>query len=59
VVAVSHGGVTADVLRTLAGDEALPPRVLDDGIPACAITTLEDLDVIAIASTDHLFDMTS
>jgi broad specificity phosphatase PhoE len=59
VVAVSHGGVTVDVLRTLAGDEALPPRVLDEGIPACAITTLQDLDVIAIASTGHLLDTTS
>ena len=59
VVAVSHGGVTADVLRTLVGDESLPPRVLDDGIPACAITTLQDLDVIAIASTGHLLDPTS
>jgi hypothetical protein len=25
VVAVSHGGVTADLLRTLAGDDALAP----------------------------------
>jgi broad specificity phosphatase PhoE len=59
VVAVSHGGVTVDVLRTLAGDEALPPCVLDEGIPARAITTLQDLDVIAIASTGHLLDTTS
>ena len=59
VVAVSHGGVTADVLRTLADDEALPPHLLDDGIPACAITKLQDLDVIAIASTAHLLDPTS
>jgi len=59
VAAVSHGGVTTDLLRTLVGDAALPPSVLDEGIPACAITTLEDLDVIAIASTGHLLDPTS
>jgi broad specificity phosphatase PhoE len=59
VVAVSHGGVTADLLRTLAGDDALPPPLLNDGIPACAITTLEDLEVIAIARTGHLPDPTS
>jgi broad specificity phosphatase PhoE len=54
VVAVSHGGVTTDLLRTLAGDDAVHPRLLDDGIPACAITILEDLEVITIASTGHL-----
>lgn len=59
VVAVTHGGVTADLLRTLAGDDALSPPVLNDGIPACAITTLGDLEVIAIASTGHLFGTTS
>jgi broad specificity phosphatase PhoE len=54
VAAVCHGGVTVDLLRTLAGDAALPPRLLQDGIPACAITTLDDFGVIAIASTGHL-----
>jgi broad specificity phosphatase PhoE len=58
VVAVSHGGVTADLLRTVADDDALWARLVDDGIPACSITTLEDLQVIAIASTDHLLDTT-
>ncbi len=52
--AVTHGGVTVDLLRTLAGDAALPPWLLDQGIAACAITTLEDLEVIEIASTGHL-----
>jgi hypothetical protein len=32
----------------LAGD------LLKEGIPACAITTIDDLDVIDIASTAHL-----
>jgi broad specificity phosphatase PhoE len=53
VAAVSHGGATTDLLRTLLGDDMLPPRLLDEGIPACAITTLNDLDVFAIASTGH------
>jgi len=59
VAAVSHGGVTTDVLRTLAGDDALPPRLPDEGIAACAITTLQDLEVIAIADIGHLLDATS
>jgi broad specificity phosphatase PhoE len=54
VAAVTHGGVTTDLLRTLLGDEALPARLLADGLPPCAITTLHDLRVIAIASTAHL-----
>ena len=54
VAAVSHGGVTTDLLRTLLGDEALPPRVLAGGIPPCAVTTLDGLYVVAIASTRHL-----
>lgn len=54
VAAVSHGGVTTDLLRTLLGDEALPPRLLAEGIPPCAVTTLDGLHVVAIASTSHL-----
>ena len=54
VAAVSHGGVTTDLLRTLLGDEALPQRLLAEGIPPCAVTTLDDLQVVAIASTRHL-----
>ena len=54
VAAVSHAGVTTDLLRTLLGDEALPPRLLAEGIPPCAVTTLDGLRVVAIASTRHL-----
>ena len=54
VAAVSHGGVTTDLLRTLLGDEALPPRLLAEGIPPCAVTALDGLHVVAIASTRHL-----
>jgi broad specificity phosphatase PhoE len=54
VAVVSHGGATTDLLRTLAGDAALPPGLLAEGVPGCAITTLDDLRVVAIASTGHL-----
>jgi broad specificity phosphatase PhoE len=54
VAAVSHGGVTTDLLRTLLGDEALPPQLLAEGIPPCAVTTLDGLHVVAVASTRHL-----
>ena len=54
VAVVSHGGTTTDLVRTLAGDEALPPGLLTEGIPPGAITTLDDLRVVAIASTGHL-----
>ncbi len=42
-VVVTHGGATVDLLRTLLGDEALAavrPRLLADGVPPCALTTL-------------------
>jgi broad specificity phosphatase PhoE len=54
VAAVSHGGVTTDLMRALLGEEALSPRLLAEGIPPCAVTTLDDLHVVAIASTRHL-----
>jgi broad specificity phosphatase PhoE len=54
VVAVTHGGVTTDLLRSLLGDDALPPHVLHAGIPGCAITALDDLNAVMIASTAHL-----
>ena len=55
VAVVTHGGVTADLLRTLLGDDALPPQVLAEGIPPCAITATDHLlNVTMIASTSHL-----
>ncbi len=54
VAAVTHGGVTAELLRNLLGDEALPPGVLTAGIPPCAITTVDDLNPVMIASVSHL-----
>jgi broad specificity phosphatase PhoE len=54
VVAVTHGGATVDLLRTLLGDDKVPPRLLSDGVPPCAITTLEGLLVTGIAAVTHL-----
>ncbi|WP_051366701.1 histidine phosphatase family protein [Hamadaea tsunoensis] len=54
VAAVSHGGVTVDLLRTLLGDQALPASLLYEGVPSCAITTFKALTVVEIAHTDHL-----
>ena len=51
---VTHGGITADLLRNLLPDDALPPQLLSAGIPPCAITTVNDLTVVTIASTAHL-----
>ena len=54
VAAVTHGGITTDLLRNLLGDDALPPHLLDAGIPPCAVTVIDDLNVTMIASTAHL-----
>src|SRR5262249_55599185 len=54
VAAVTHGGVTVDLLRTLLGDDALPADVLANGIPPGAITTLNASTVVRIAQTGHL-----
>jgi broad specificity phosphatase PhoE len=54
VAAVTHGGATTELLRTLLGDDALPTWLLDSNIPPCAVTTISDLNVIAIGDTAHL-----
>ena len=41
VAAVTHGGVTSDLLRDLLGDSALPGHLLDAGIPPCAVTAID------------------
>jgi broad specificity phosphatase PhoE len=58
---VAHGGVTVDALRTLVGDESLlndAPGLVEDGVPACAITTLhhdgERCQVDRLPTTAHL-----
>ena len=50
VAAVTHGGVTADLLRNLLGDDAVPSAVLATGIPPCAVTAVDDMTVVMIAS---------
>src|SRR5262249_2271444 len=52
VVAVTHGGVTTDLIRTLLRDDQIPARLLHDGIPPCAITTITDMQVTEIASVE-------
>lgn len=54
VAVVTHGGVTVDLLRTLVGDDALTPSLLHEGVPSCAITTLDNGTVVDIASQEHL-----
>ena len=54
VAVVTHGGITVDLLRNLLGDEAVPPGVLATGIPPCAVTAVDDLNVVMIASVAHL-----
>ncbi|MEU6254322.1 histidine phosphatase family protein [Streptomyces sp. NPDC047043] len=54
VAIVTHGGVTVDLLRSLVGDEVLPDSLLHDGVPSCAITTLDGTAVVDIASQAHL-----
>jgi broad specificity phosphatase PhoE len=41
VAAVTHGGVTVDLLRNLLGDDAVPlAQVMAAGIPPCAVMNL-------------------
>jgi hypothetical protein len=54
VAAVTHGGITTELLRDLPGDDALRSGVLDAGIPPCAITAIDDLNPVMIASVSHL-----
>ncbi|WP_431898521.1 histidine phosphatase family protein [Nonomuraea sp. bgisy101] len=54
IVVCTHGGVTVDLLRTLAGEASLPDGLLEYGVPPCAITTLDGLLVVDIASVRHL-----
>jgi broad specificity phosphatase PhoE len=54
VAAVTHGGITIDLLRNLLGDDALPPGLLAAGIPACAVTAVDGLNAVMIASVSHL-----
>lgn len=57
IAVVTHGGITADLLRSLIGDPALPARLLYEGVPSCAVTTLEGLAVVRVAATTHLDEL--
>ena len=52
--AVTQGGITIEPLRDLAGDDALRPGVLQAGIPPCAVTAIDNLNPVMIASVSHL-----
>src|SRR5262249_61047788 len=54
VAAVTHGRITTDLLGNLPGDDALPPLLRDAGMPPRAVTAIDDLNVVMIASTTHL-----
>jgi len=56
VAVVSHGGVTVDLLRSLLGDAGLPDQLIAEGVPPCAITTFDALNVVGIARTGHLHE---
>jgi broad specificity phosphatase PhoE len=53
-VAVTHGGITVDLLRTLLGDEGVPVDLMRNGVPPCAVTVLHGLAVVEVAGADHL-----
>lgn len=57
IAVVTHGGITVDLLRSLLGDAAVPARLLHEGVPSCAITTLDEFTVVRIAATTHLDEL--
>lgn len=52
VVIATHGGVTLDLLRTIAGDQAVERRLLSEGMPNGHLTTLvvagDGIEVVGI-----------
>jgi broad specificity phosphatase PhoE len=59
VAVVTHGGTTTELLRNLLDDDGLPPHLLAAGIPPCAVTMIDNLTVVTIASTAHLCSQTN
>ncbi|NMO53031.1 histidine phosphatase family protein [Actinoplanes sp. TBRC 11911] len=49
IAVVTHGGITADFLRALPGDQTVP-----EDFPPGAVTILDALTVVEVASTGHL-----
>lgn len=62
IALVTHGGVTADLLRTLFSDDdlsALYPSLVVSGVPGCALTRLSRQEdgryrIRELASVEHL-----
>ncbi|MEM9564416.1 MAG: histidine phosphatase family protein [Actinomycetota bacterium] len=61
VIAVAHGGVTVDLLRTILGDATVEecwPTLLNDGAPGCALRRLiyrnDGFVVESVADVGHL-----
>jgi broad specificity phosphatase PhoE len=54
IAIVTHGGITADFLRTLLGDEAVPEELVTRGVPPGAVTVLDEMTVVDVARTEHL-----
>ncbi|MBB5872896.1 broad specificity phosphatase PhoE [Allocatelliglobosispora scoriae] len=57
IAVVTHGGITVDLLRSLLGDAAVPARLLHEGVPSAAITTIDGFSVVRIAATTHLDEL--
>jgi hypothetical protein len=45
---------TIELLRDLAGDDALRPGALQTGVPPGAVTAIDNLNPVMIASVSHL-----
>lgn len=61
VAVVTHGGVTVDALRTIAGDAHIRdvrPDLLAEGVPCGAVTIVERVDgtwrLVQLPSVEHL-----
>jgi broad specificity phosphatase PhoE len=54
IAAVTHGGATVDLLRTLLGDDGVPKARWHEGMPSGGLTILDGDDVIEVGATGHL-----
>ena len=54
IAAVTHGGATIDLLRTLLGDAGIPRARWHEGMPSGGLTVLDGDQVVLVGSTEHL-----
>jgi broad specificity phosphatase PhoE len=54
VAAVTRAESRSSCRAPMPGEDALPPGLLAAGIPLCAITTMDNLNPVIIASASHL-----